>query len=71
MSTSYTDTGVLPLAGAGEFIEDEASCASSEYGNTAGALVVLVAVGGVFVFEVTVHTGALNAGGLGRLCNSR
>lgn len=59
--------GVFPLAGAGELIEDEAGRAGAEHGPTVGALVVLVAVGGVLVLEVSVLARALDAGGLGDL----
>lgn len=66
-AASGSDTGVFPLAGAGELIEDEAGGASPEDGKTVGALVVLVAVGGVFVLEVTVQAGAFNTRWLGCL----
>lgn len=56
---------MFPLAGAGELIEDEAGRAGAEHGPTVGALVVLVAVGGVLVLEVSVLARALDAGGLG------
>lgn len=66
-AASAPDAGVLPLAGTGELVEHETGGAGPQDGEAVGALVVLVAVGGVLVFEVTVQTWALNAGGLGRL----
>jgi len=45
---------VFPLAGAGELVENKAGRAAPLDGNTTSALVVLVADGWVFVFEVSV-----------------
>lgn len=65
---ALAEAGVLPLAGAGELVEHKAVSAGAEDGDAASALVVLGAVAGVLVLEVTVHAWALNAGGLGGLC---
>lgn len=61
LSASSSDASVGPDASACELIEDEAGGACAQHGDTAGALVVLVAVSGIFVLEVSVHTWALNA----------
>lgn len=66
-ATSSSHSSVFPLAGAGELIEDETSVAGVENGFTVGALVVLVAVSGVLVLEVSILSWAFDARGLGDL----
>lgn len=57
-----------PLARTGELVKDKSGSALAEYEFAVGAFVVILAVGGVLVLEVSVLAGALNASGLGRLC---
>lgn len=60
-------SGAGPLAGAGELIEDEAGGALAGLRFAVGALVIIGAVGGILVLEVSVLAGALDAGWLGGL----
>ena len=70
MSASGPEALVLPSAGAGELVENEAGGAVPEHIHAAGTLVVLVADRGVFVLEVAVLTGALHAVRLGLFCRT-
>lgn len=67
VNAAGTESSVGPLANSGEFVEDQSGVALVEYGHATGTFVVLTAVGGVLVFEVTVLTGAFDTGGLGGL----